>query len=439
MSDATGSPTPGQGPGPQFHDYQRPASGPSYGPPLGPPPPPPYRPGEHATAVLPQARPASGGSRRRRSGLAAAVVAAALVAGGGAGVGGAAAYDALAGGDGGSGGGAATATASPVVLNGDDTPAADGSVEQVAQSVLPSVVKLDVSGNEGAGSGSGIVLSSDGLILTNNHVAEVAGDGGSITVSFTDGSHAPATIVGTDPLTDTALVQAQDVDGLTPATIGDSDAVDVGEQVVAIGSPFGLDATVTSGIVSALDRPVDVGSDTQGNATVYPAIQTDAAINPGNSGGPLVDLEGHVIGINSSIRSASSGSEQAGSIGLGFAIPIDEVLPIIDQMKAGETPTHARIGVSVQDVAAGQGGSGALVTDGAQISQVGAQSAAGQAGLQDGDVITKVDDTLITGSDSLVATIRSYRPGDKVTITYERGGQQSTVELTLDSDAGTTS
>ncbi|MDO9454759.1 S1C family serine protease [Nocardioides sp.] len=403
-----------------------------------PPPPPAYPPSfEYQTQVLPQQpRPVATAvpPRRGRKGFAAGVLAATLLVGGGAGLGGAAAYDALDGDDA-AGQASSSGLASPVVARSDDDPAADGSVEQVAAAVLPSVVKLDVSGGEGAGSGSGIILSSDGLILTNTPVAEVAGDGGSITASFSDGSHAKATIVGTDPLTDTAVIQAEGVSGLTPATIGQSDAVDVGEEVVAIGSPFGLDATVTSGIVSALNRPVGVGSDDQGNATVYPAIQTDAAINPGNSGGPLVDLEGHVIGINSSIQSTSDGSGESGSIGLGFAIPIDEVLPVIEQMKNGDTPTHARIGVSVQDVAAT---GGALVVDGAQISQVGDDSAAGQAGLQDGDVITKVDDTLITGSDSLVATVRSYRPGDDVKITYERDGKEDTVTLTLDSDADPT-
>ena len=153
------------------------------------------------------------------------------------------------------------------------------------------------------------------------------------------------------------MIQAEGVDGLTPATIGTSGNVDVGQDVVAIGSPFGLDATVTSGIVSALDRPVNVGSDADGNATVYPAIQTDAAMNPGNSGGPLVDREGNVIGINSSIRtSGASTGAASGSIGLGFAIPIDEVMPIVEQMLAGETPTHALIGISVGDAASDDGG-----------------------------------------------------------------------------------
>lgn len=440
---------------PQFHDYRDfPPPAPTQ-PPLAPPsapsmmspstPPPTYGPPSYpaagtgmgmgmGTQTLPVQPRHIDPPRRGRKGFAAAVVAAALIVGGGAGLGGAALYDA-ANGDSSPSGGSSTVAASPVVTSSSkDDPAADGSVEQVAAAVLPSVVKLDVSGSGGAGSGSGIILDSSGLILTNNHVVEVAGDGGSITASFSDGSHAKATIVGTDPLTDTAVIQAEGVSGLTPATIGKSSDVNVGEEVVAIGSPFGLDATVTSGIVSALNRPVGVGSDDQGNATVYPAIQTDAAINPGNSGGPLVDLEGHVIGINSSIQSTTGGSSgsEAGSIGLGFAIPIDEVLPVVEQMKNGEDPTHARIGVSVQDV---QATGGALVVDGARISQVGDDSAAGQAGLRDGDVITKVDDTLITGSDSLVATVRSYRPGDKVTITYERDGQEKTVELTLDSDA----
>ncbi|HYF72219.1 MAG TPA: PDZ domain-containing protein, partial [Nocardioides sp.] len=192
------------------------------------------------------------------------------------------------------------------------------------------------------------------------------------------------------------------------------------------------DSTVTSGIVSALNRPVDVGSDGQGNSTTYPAIQTDAAINPGNSGGALVDLDGNVVGINSSIRTASATQGEAGSIGLGFAIPIDEVLPIVDQMRNGETPTHARLGISVSDVA---GRPGAEVVQGARVEDVNAGSTADDAGLAEGDVITKVDDHLITGADSLVATIRSYRPGDEVTVTYVSGGDTETVTLELDSDA----
>ena len=392
------------------------------------PPVPPTTPG-HPTPAGPGGRPP------RRGAFAASVVAASLLVGGGAGIGGALAWEAYGPADG-SGPASASAgrTASAVVDQGD-SPAVDGSVESVAAAVLPSVVKIDVSGAEGSGSGSGIILSEDGKILTNNHVVELAGNDGTLQVSFNDGSNAPATILGTDPLTDTAVIQAQDVSGLTPATIGQSANLDVGQGVVAIGSPFGLESTVTSGIVSALNRPVNVGSDAEGNATTYPAIQTDAAINPGNSGGPLADMTGAVVGINSSIRTASSDSSgaQSGSIGLGFAIPIDEVMPIVDQMINGETPTHARLGVSVGD-ATGAGQS-ATIVDGALVREVSSGSAAAQSGLEAGDVITKVDDHLVTSADSLVATIRSYRPGDKVTVTWERDGETQEATISLDSDA----
>jgi putative serine protease PepD len=389
--------------------------------------------GEHPTPPSAGPPPADARPRGRsgRAKFAAAVVATSLLVGGAAGVGGAAAWDAWQPDE--SSGSTATTRTTSQVVDTPDRAAADGTVAQVAQEVLPSVVKIDVSNGQESGSGSGIVLSSDGQILTNNHVVEVAGDSGSISVSFNDGSSAPAKILGTDPLTDTAVIQAEGVDGLTPATIGKSSDLQVGEGVVAIGSPFGLESTVTSGIVSALDRPVDVGSDGEGNSTTYPAIQTDAAINPGNSGGPLVDLDGNLVGINSSIRtSSSSASEQGGSIGLGFAIPIDEVMPIVEQMINGETPTHARLGISVSDIA---NQSGAEVTEGAAIQDVTNGSTADSAGLQQGDVITKVDDKLIAGADSLVATIRSYRPGDEVTVTFERDGDTQTARLELDSDA----
>ncbi|MCW2773206.1 MAG: peptidase and chymotrypsin/Hap, partial [Nocardioides sp.] len=183
-----------------------------------------------------------------------------------------------------------------------------------------------------------------------------------------------------------------------------------------------------------LNRPVDVGSDGAGNSTTYPAIQTDAAINPGNSGGALVDLDGNVVGINSSIRTASSSETEAGSIGLGFAIPMDEVMPIVDQMSKSETPTHARLGISVSPVA---DQSGALVSQGAEVQEVSNGSTAANAGLAKGDIITKVDDQLITDADSLVATIRSYRPGDEVTVTYTHDGDTKTATLKLDSDADT--
>jgi putative serine protease PepD len=377
--------------------------------------------------VLPPERRPRDGLRGKR--LAVTVVTASLLLGGAAGVGGAAAW---------------TSThdqvqSSPVLAQtGPATAqtAATGSIEKVAQGVLPSVVMIDVSGPGGVGSGAGIILSQDGKILTNNHVVALGANGGRMSVSFNDGSHAPAKVLGTDPLTDTAVIQAQGVNGLTPATLGHSSSLQVGQGVVAIGSPFGLDATVTSGIVSALNRPVNVGQVSQGNATVYPAIQTDAAINPGNSGGPLVNLSGEVVGIDAAIQTATdqSAGGEPGSIGLGFAIPIDEVLPIVQQMIKGETPTHARLGIGVENAASG---AGAQITDGAKISQVNTGSAAAAAGLRSGDVITKIDDHLITSSDSLVAMVRSYRPGDTVTVTYERSGDTHTVQVTLDSDAVT--
>ena len=362
--------------------------------------------------------------RRRRTGLAAAVVATSLVVGGGAGLGGAALWDATHEEPTTSQQSAAASTAT--VADRGDVPAVAGSVESVAQAVLPTVVKIDVTGDQGSGSGSGIILTSDGTILTNNHVVDMAAGGAaSLSVSFADGTTADAEVLGTDPLTDTAVIKATGVSDLQAATIGKSANLGVGEGVVAIGSPFGLDATVTSGIVSALDRPVNVGSDADGNSTTYPAIQTDAAINPGNSGGPLVDMTGAVVGINSSIRTAASDqSSQSGSIGLGFAIPIDEVMPIVDQMAAGETPTHARLGIRISDAGTG-----------AQIEEVTDGSTAADAGITAGDVITAIDDHRITGADSLVATIRSYRPGDSVTVTWQRGGQEQHAEVVLDTDA----
>jgi putative serine protease PepD len=394
----------------------------------------------------------SRGRAARRAGLGGGLVAGllvgALLVGGFAGVAGAAGFGLVDGqGDGSSAASASSSPAprtsdSPVVSGGSSS--SDDSVERVAQAVLPSVVKINVRGTQEAGSGSGIIISSDGDILTNNHVAAVAGQGGLISVNFNDGSAKRAHILGTDPVTDLAVIKVDGVSGLRPASIGSSDKVDVGEKVVAIGSPFGLQATVTSGIVSALNRPVSVSSENGSGLpgqqtaqdTTYPAIQTDAAINPGNSGGPLVDLAGDVIGINSSIRTASSGldSSQGGSIGLGFAIPISNVWPVVQQLRAGQTPTHARMGVAVTDATSRNG----LLT-GAGVESVNSGSAAQHAGLQRGDVITKVDDEIITGSESLVATVRGHRPGDQVRLTVVRRGKTRTVDVTLDSDRGSAS
>ncbi len=373
--------------------------------------------------------------RERRSrpsgGLIAALLIGALVVGGLSGIAGAAGFSFVDHKVNGSDG--STGVTSSTVVKGNSAKALDGSVEQVAHSVLPSVVKINVSNAQEAGSGSGIILSSDGVILTNNHVVQVAGQNGRMTVNFNNGTSARASVVGTDPMTDLAVIRAQGVSGLTPATIDTGDNVDVGQQVVAIGSPFGLEATVTSGIVSALNRPVSVGTQAGSTDTTYPAIQTDAAINPGNSGGPLVNAAGEVVGINSSIRTASDATSggQGGSIGLGFAIPISKVWPVVQELRNGQTPTHARLGVSVSDASSNNG----LLT-GAGIEQVNPGSAAAKAGLQKGDVITKVNSDVVTSSESLVAMVRGYRPGDRVTLTFVRGGKTQTVTITLDSDEG---
>ena len=302
-------------------------------------------------------------------------------------------------------------------------------VESVAKAVTPSVVLLRVEGAQQADEGSGVVLSADGRILTNNHVVAAAANGGQIQVVTSAGTTYDATIVGRDPITDLAVVQAQDASGLTPAAIGDSSTLQVGQPVVAIGAPLGLQGTVTTGIISALNRPVATAGD-DGQSSVTDAIQTDAAINPGNSGGPLVDSAGRVVGITSSIASlGSSEGSQSGSIGVGFAIPIDEATRVASDIEAGNPVSHAQLGVTVSD---SDGPAGARVGD------VAAGSAAAQAGLQSGDVVTQVDDKPIEDSEGLVAAIRTLAPGTKVTLTFVRDGQTHTASVTLGSDQPTT-
>ena len=300
------------------------------------------------------------------------------------------------------------------------------SVEQVAAQVLPSVVSIEVSTATGGGEGTGVVISADGLILTNNHVVAPAAQGGVLRVTFNDGTTADARIVGRDPVTDLAVIAAEDVKNLVPATLGSSADLAPGEQVVAIGSPLGLQGTVTSGIISALDRPVRTGGagPTESASTVIDAIQTDAAINPGNSGGPLVNLAGEIVGINSAIATlGGSAGGQSGSIGLGFSIPIDQAKAIARQLVDSGTATHAQLGVSVQD-----GDRGAV------IAVVGTGGSADSAGLRAGDVVTAVGDRRVDGADALIAAIRSHRPDDTVTLTYLRGGTQRTARVTLGSD-----
>jgi putative serine protease PepD len=324
-----------------------------------------------------------------------------------------------------------------------DTPAASSaasnapaeSVEQVAAKVLPSVVSVGVRGGTGRGTGSGVILSSDGVILTNNHVVEAAADGGTVTVTFHDGRTAEARIVGRDPTSDLAVIKAEGISGLQPATLGRSADLRVGQQVVAVGSPLGLSGTVTAGIVSALNRPVRAGGSElpgQDRSTVLDAIQTDAPINPGNSGGPLVNSNGEVVGINSAIATLGGAlGGQAGSIGLGFAIPIDQARPIADQLADGGRVEHARLGVSVRDsevsAAAGQG---------AELAAVVADGPAAKAGLRAGDVVTKLGDRRIDSADALVAAVRSHRPGASVEVTYLRDGRSATATVELTGDGG---
>jgi putative serine protease PepD len=299
-----------------------------------------------------------------------------------------------------------------------------GSVEQVAQRVTPSVVQLRVSGSQEDGEGSGIVLSTDGLILTNNHVVDPATNGGNVTAVLPDGRSAPVQIVGRAPSFDLAVVRAHGVTGLTPVQLGSSNTVRVGQEVVAIGSPLGLSGTVTHGIISALDRPVRAGGEGSGQDTVLDAIQTDAAINPGNSGGPLTDMQGRVIGINSAIASLGSGFGQSGSIGLGFAIPIDQARRIADELLRNGHATQALLGVTVP---AAQPDDTAAV-----VHQVTPGGAAAAAGIKPGDMITKVDGRLIDSGDALIAAIRSHTPGSQATLTVKTAaGATRQVRITL--------
>ena len=413
------------------HRYGTPADGQSPTTPDGPTYAPYSAPRVGDTQVIPTPPPAPPRpTATRRPGM---VITAAVLAGALAGLGGAAGFEALDDDSVGSVSMVSDENSLPTTTT-SDRQVPNRSVQAVADKLLPSVVQINVSSGVDAGNGTGIIMSSDGLILTNDHVVSVAADGGSITVVLQDGSTAEAEIVGSDPETDVAVIQAEDVSGLTPADFGSSADLSIGQEVVAIGSPFGLENTVTSGIVSALNRPVTSSGSPGTDASVFPAVQTDAAINPGNSGGPLVDMSGNVIGINSAIQTASGTTAEGGSIGLGFAIPIDLARFIAGQIVDGETPTHAKIGVSISsEVASDQ-----ITSVGARVEAVDSDSAGEEAGLEVGDIITALDGQRITGSDALVALIRSYRPGETVTLTYLRGDDDDPREtrVELDSDGG---
>ncbi|WAP57046.1 S1C family serine protease [Streptomyces sp. S465] len=373
--------------------------------------------------------PPSGPSERKSRGLVAAVLAAVLVAGGiGGGIGFWAA-DRESDGD--------TTTVS-AYGNPKTESRAPGSVSSIANKTLPSVVTIEAQGNNGeGGTGTGFVYDKQGHILTNNHVVASAADNGKLTATFSNGKRYTAEVVGRAEGYDVAVIKLKNASGakLDPLPLGNSDKVAVGDATVAIGAPFGLSGTVTTGIVSAKNRPVASSDGGGGNASYMSALQTDASINPGNSGGPLLNADGGVIGINSAIQSAGNGSglgesQQSGSIGLGFAIPINQAKNVAEQLIKTGQPVYPVIEatVNMKDssdgatiASSGAGGTAAVVPGGP----------ADKAGLKSGDVITKLDDTVIDSGPTLISEIWTHQPGDKVTLTYKRGGKLSTVDVTL--------
>ncbi|MEU3338361.1 S1C family serine protease [Streptomyces sp. NPDC002144] len=368
-----------------------------------------------------------------RGGLVAAILVAALVAGG---LGGGLGYTLAKNNDDNSGSTTVSSSTSGGAVKRDA-----GTVAGVAARALPSTVTIEAESTNGeGGTGTGFVFDTQGHIVTNNHVVADALDGGKLTATFPNGKKYDAEVVGHAQGYDVAVIKLKNPPSdLKPLTLGDSDKVAVGDSTIAIGAPFGLSNTVTTGIISAKNRPV-ASSDGQGtNASYMSALQTDASINPGNSGGPLLDAQGNVIGINSAIQSTGSGglggTSQSGSIGLGFAIPINQAKYVAQQLIKTGKPVYAKIGasVSLEDS-----------SNGAKITQQGAGGAsavesggpADKAGLKPGDVITKLDDMVIDSGPTLIGEIWTHKPGDKVTITYERDGKSHTVDLTLGSRVG---
>ncbi|MFJ2767765.1 trypsin-like peptidase domain-containing protein [Streptomyces sp. NPDC087300] len=316
-----------------------------------------------------------------------------------------------------------------------------GSVAGIASAALPGVVTLHVSGDSAQGTGTGFVLDARGHILTNNHVVEPAGTGGEISVTFSGGETAKAEVIGRDSGYDLAVVKVSGVRGLHPLTLGNSENVQVGDPVVAIGAPFDLENTVTSGIISAKERPITAGGEKGDGSDIsyVDALQTDAPINPGNSGGPLVDSQARVVGINSAIRSADDGSEQgggqAGSIGLGFAIPINQGKRVAEELINFGKATHPVIGVTLDTEF---NGDGARIADKGKDGgpAVNTDGPGDKAGLKPGDVITEVDGNAVHSSDELIIKVRAHRPKDRLALTVERGGADREVTLVLGSASG---
>jgi len=306
-------------------------------------------------------------------------------------------------------------------------------VTSVADKVLPSVVTIAAAGAGGSGTGSGEVIRSDGYILTNNHVIAIAANGGKVEVMFADGTSVPATIVGRDVLTDLAVLKVAQSDNLKVIGLGSSDSVQVGQPVVAIGAPLGLSGTVTSGIVSAMDRTVEVPAEDDHSALLVSALQTDAAINPGNSGGALVNCSGDLIGVPTAGATVPSpeGGSSAGNVGLGFAIPVSIAQTISNELIANGRATHSYFGVQTlpipADAAAQAGLKGGLF-----VAGVVPGGPAAKAGLQQGDVITEIDGQTATTNVQLQELTLTKQPGDTVTIGYARDGakgKKATVTL----------
>ncbi len=417
-------PMPPQGPMPQGQMPQGQVP-PMWAPPPAPPAPPaptwhaaPAPGALHAPTATPPAPAPARRAGRLRIGMA-GLVAGALI-GGGAGAG----VVALTDDD--TGGGTTPAAAQAVTITDPENATA---VTAAAAKAAPSVVTVYVSSGSSSGSGSGVVLTEDGYVVTNNHVVTLDSSttDTSVQVRTSDGTLYDATVVGTDPTSDLAVLRLDGASDLTPADFADSDEVQVGDLAVAIGAPLGLSDTVTDGIISATDRAVATGS-SQDDATVLDALQTDAAINPGNSGGALVNAAGEVIGINTAIATVASGapgSSQSGSIGVGFAIPSNTAQRIAEEIIADGTADTAYLGVSARTDGSEEVGTGA------QVVQVQPGSPASEAGLSAGDVITAVGDRPVTTSTELTAAVRSYAPGDEVTLTVRRDGGTTTVDVTL--------
>ncbi|WP_433219247.1 S1C family serine protease [Microtetraspora malaysiensis] len=306
------------------------------------------------------------------------------------------------------------------------------SVAGVAARVLPSVVSLEVKGNQEAGTGSGFVIKG-GYIVTNNHVVAVAAQTGEIRIRFNNRKSTTAKIVGRDPNSDIAVVKPEHTFGAPEITLGNSDSVVVGDPVIAIGSPLGLSGTVTTGIVSSLNRPVEAGGETGSDYALINAIQTDAAINPGNSGGPLVNASGQVIGVNSAIATLGSGAalgQQTGSIGLGFAIPINHVRRVAQELITTGSARTSRIGITVDTQYQGPGVRIAAGTSGGEPA-VTPGGPADKAGLKPGDIILEIDGQPVDDSRELIVTIRNKAPGDQVKLKFRHDGDEKTAKVTV--------